>query len=239
MHYNNGAVWPFVTGFVSWGQYRARRPWSGYPRTPALAQMTFDWARGRHPELLSGAFYRPLDTAVPHQFFATSMLLSPIMYGLLGWEPDAPAGRARLAPPLPPSWDRGSGRPPPRWERVSVRHLRVGSARLTVQFERGSGRATATVSASAPLNLEFAQSVPAGARGGAGVLVFGAGEDGWTLVVEGTAARRYEIALVGERLGRVEGADLVRRQGEVTTIAVVLPAGPGRQTQTVKLAPAP
>ena len=288
MHYNNGAVWPFVTGFVSWGQYRARRPWSGYPLIHALAQMTFDWARGRHPELLSGAFYRPLDTAVPHQFFATSMLLSPIMYGLLGWEPDAPAGRARLAPQLPPSWDR-----------VSVRHLRVGSARLTVQLERGSGRATATVSASAPLNLEFAQSVPAGARdvrvtldgravearselgphdqhvqvtvpvaaqpqkvevtwtggldvepphaeltpgqpsGGVRVLDFGAAEDGWTLVVEGTAARRYEIALVGERLGRVEGADLVRRQGEVTTIAVVLPAGPGRQTQTVKLAPAP
>ena len=288
MHYNNGAVWPFVTGFVSWGQYRARRPWSGYPLIHALAQMTFDWARGRHPELLSGAFYRPLDTAVPHQFFATSMLLSPIMYGLLGWEPDAPAGRARLAPQLPPSWDR-----------VSVRHLRVGSARLTVQFERGSGRATATVSASAPLNLEFAQSVPAGARdvrvtldgravearselgphdqhvqvtvpvaaqpqkvevtwtggldvepphaeltpgqpsGGVRVLDFGAAADGWTLVVEGMAARRYEIALVGERLGRVEGADLVRRQGEVTTIAVVLPAGPGRQTQTVKLAPAP
>jgi hypothetical protein len=67
--------------------------------------VTFDWARGRHPEPLSGAYYRPLDTAVPHQFFATSMLVSPIVYGLLGREPDARGGGARLAPQLPPQWD--------------------------------------------------------------------------------------------------------------------------------------
>jgi len=288
MHYNNGAVWPFVTGFVSWGQYRARRPWSGYPLIDALAQMTFDWARGRHPELLSGAFYRPLDTAVPHQFFATSMLLSPVMYGLLGWEPDAPAGFARLAPQLPPGW-----------ERVTVRRLRVGPAALTAHLERGSGRATATLSASAPVSLEFAQSVPPGARDvratldgrpldaspepgrhdqrvlatvplgaeprrlevtwtgglevepppvalapgqpsiGARVLDFGATDGGWKLVVEGLAARRHEMALVGERLGGVQGAEVVRRHGDVTTIAVTFPAGVGRQVKTITLARAP
>jgi hypothetical protein len=286
MHYNNGAVWPFVTGFVSWGQYNARRPWSGYPLIHALAQMTFDWARGRHPELLSGAFYRPLDTAVPHQFFATSMLLSPVMYGLLGWEPHATAGTARLAPQLPPSWPR-----------AAVRGLRVGRARVNVELERGPGRASATINATAPLTLEVTLSVPAGARdvqvtlngrphdamGGPGihdqqviapvaggpqpqilavswtgglevepprvtltpgqtssglrVLDFAALRSGWTLVVEGMAGR-YEVALVGERLAQVEGAEVVRREGDVTTIAVAFPAGAGRQTRTVKLTPA-
>ncbi len=287
MHYNNGAVWPFVTGFVSWGQYNARRPWSGYPLIHALAQMTFHWARGRHPELLSGALYRPLDTAVPHQFFATSMLLSPVMYGVLGWEPDAPAGRARLAPQLPPSWDR-----------VTARHLHAGPSDLTLRLERAAGRATTTISATAPLSLEFAQAIPAGARdvratldgraiearperglhdqrvqvtvragvqpqtlqvtwtggleveppnvalmpgqtsSGIRVLDFGTREDGWGLVVEGTAARRYEIALVGEPLGRAQGAEVVRRQGEVTTIAATFPSGPGRQSLAIQLTPA-
>ena len=74
MGYNSGAVWPFVTGFVTWGQYRYRRPWAGYLLLDALGQMTFDWARGRHPEIFSGSYYRPLDTSVPQQFFATSML---------------------------------------------------------------------------------------------------------------------------------------------------------------------
>ena len=115
-----GAVWPFVTGFLALGHYQYERPWAGYPLVDALAHLAFDWARGRHPELLSGAFYRPLDTAVPHQFFATSMLASSIAYGLVGWEPDAPGGRARLAPQLPPQWERArvsglrAGRGPPR-----------------------------------------------------------------------------------------------------------------------------
>jgi hypothetical protein len=154
MHYNNGAVWPFVTGFVTWGQYHARRPWSGYPLIDVLARMTFDWARGRHPELLSGQFYRPLDTAVPQQFFATSMLVSPLIYGLLGWEPDAPAGRARLVPQLPPTWGR-----------VDVRHLRVGASHVTAELRRTTLRAGARLSAIGPaVNLELVQSVPLGAR---------------------------------------------------------------------------
>lgn len=284
MHYNNGAVWPFVTGFVSWGQYNARRPWSGYPLIDALSQMTFDWSRGRHPELLSGAFYRPLDTAVPHQFFATSMLLSPVISGLLGWDPDAAQARARLAPQLPPGWDR-----------VTVRHLRVGASDLTAEIARAAGHVTVTLSASAPLTLDFVQSLPAGARNaralldgkpasahaesgvhdatlavqvragaqpqkleftwagglevepplaslspgqpstGLRVLDFRPTGAGWTLVVEGTALRRYDVRLVGERPSTVEGAELAGRDGDVTTLAVTFSAGPPRQTRTIKL----
>jgi glycogen debranching enzyme len=284
MHYNNGAVWPFVTGFVSWGQYHARRPWSGFPLIDALSQMTFDWARGRHPELLSGAFYRPLDTAVPHQFFATSMLLSPVFSGLLGWDPDASRAQARLAPQLPPGWDR-----------VTVRHLRVGSSDLTATLARQAGRATVTLGATAPLTLDFVQSLPAGARNaralldgkplsarsergvhdemlevqvpvgsqpqklefawagglevdppraaltpgqpstGLRVLDFRATDAGWTLVVEGTAARRYQIPLVGEPVSRADGAEVSGRDGEVTTLAVTFSTGPARQTRTIRL----
>ena len=84
-HYNMGAVWPFVTGFVAWGHYTYDRPWAGFPLVHALARLTFDWARGRHPELLSGDLYRPLDEAVPQQFFASSMLVTPLLRGVIGW----------------------------------------------------------------------------------------------------------------------------------------------------------
>lgn len=155
MHYNNGAVWPFVTGFVAWAQYNYRRPWAGYPLVDALKQMTFDWARGRHPELLSGGYYRPLDTAVPQQFFATSMLLSPTLAGMLGWEPDAPHGRARLAPQLPSNW--------PRW---SVRNLRVGDASIDLELIRSGDSIEARVAHTGPpTELELVLSLPAGAAG--------------------------------------------------------------------------
>jgi hypothetical protein len=152
MHYNNGAVWPFVTGFVIWGQYNYRRPWSGYPLIDALKQMTFDWARGRHPELLSGRYYRPLDTAVPQQFFATSMLVSPTVMGVLGWEPDAPNRAARLAPQIPPHWDR-----------VTVRNLKVGATTLDVQIEQAQGQLDMHVTRRGPpIDLTLVGSFPPG-----------------------------------------------------------------------------
>jgi glycogen debranching enzyme len=154
MHYNNGAVWPFVTGFVSLGQYAYRRPWSGFPLVDAVKQLTFDWARGRHPELLSGTYYRPLDTAVPQQFFATSMLASPLLAGIIGWEPDAPNGRARLEPQLPPHWDR-----------TRVRNLPVGDTRLDVEMLQAPGGIDVIVKRTGPpIELDFALSLPAGAR---------------------------------------------------------------------------
>jgi glycogen debranching enzyme len=153
-HYNMGAVWPFVTGFLALGHYEYQRPWAGYPLVDALARMAFDWGRGRHPELLSGAYYRPLDTAVPQQFFATSMLASPIAYGLLGWEPDAPAGRARLAPQLPPPW-----------ETLRVSGLPSGAARLDAAIEQEPGRLSLRLEPRAgPLSLEVRPLLPPGAR---------------------------------------------------------------------------
>jgi len=34
LHYNNGMVWPFMTGFVAWGQSRYRRPAPGHSTKP-------------------------------------------------------------------------------------------------------------------------------------------------------------------------------------------------------------
>jgi glycogen debranching enzyme len=153
-HYNMGAAWPFVTGFLALGHYRYERPWAGFPLVDALARMAFDWGRGRHPELFSGAYYRPLDTAVPQQFFATSMLVSPLAYGLLGWDPDAPAGRARLAPQLPPHWPR-----------VRVSRLPVGPARLDATIEQEPGGLTIRLAArGGGVVLDVQPPLPPGAR---------------------------------------------------------------------------
>jgi glycogen debranching enzyme len=184
MHYNNGAVWPFVTGFVVWGQYNYRRPWAGLPLLDALAQMAFDWARGRHPELLSGRYYRPLDTAVPQQFFATAMLLSPVTYGMLGWSPDGPGAHARLAPQLPPGW-----------ERVAVTNLRVGHTELDVSFEQTAGSFTTELEAKGPpISVELIVPIPSGARDVAVTAGLAEGPGRGSLR-PGTHDQRYTISL--------------------------------------------
>ena len=123
LHYNNGTVWPFVTGFDALGLYRYHNPTMGLAATVAVARTAFLWGRGANPEVFSGGSYEPLETAVPQQFFATSMLLTPLVRGLIGWEGDAPRDRVRLAPHLPAVWDT-----------VSIERLPVGSGRYTVSF---------------------------------------------------------------------------------------------------------
>jgi hypothetical protein len=177
-HYNMGAVWPFVTGFLAWGHYNYGRPFAGFPLIEALASTGFDWARGRNPEVFSGAYYRPLDEAVPQQFFSTSMVVSPLVSGLLGWDPDAPRGRARLAPQLPPQWPA-----------VRLSGLRVGSTTLDVRLEQSAAALVARFHASGPgLRLDFAPALPAGARDVRATL------DGKPVPVKLEANPRYERA---------------------------------------------
>jgi glycogen debranching enzyme len=152
-HYNMGAVWPFVTGFVAWGHYNYGRPWAGFPLVNALARLTFDWARGRHPELLSGDLYRPLDEAVPQQFFASSMLVTPVLRGVIGWDADAPSGAARLAPALPPEWAR-----------VQVQRLRAGDSLVDATIEQTPSSLSVTLrSSGAAIDVDVSPLLPVGA----------------------------------------------------------------------------
>jgi len=154
-HYNNGTVWDFVTGFVAQAHYRYHRAWAGYDLVRDVARTSFDFAPGRNPELMSGAFYRPLDTAVPQQFFATSMLVSPLVRGLLGWSPDAHESRATLAPHLPADW--GS---------VTVENLPVGASKVRATIVKQPGRyrlELARTGDTAPLMLTVSPALPLGA----------------------------------------------------------------------------
>jgi hypothetical protein len=219
MHYNMGAVWPFVTGFVIWGQYNYGRPWAGYPLLDALKQLTFDWAPGRHPELLSGRFYRPLDTAVPHQFFATSMLVSPLAYGLLGWEPDAPRQRATLAPQLPPFWDR-----------VRVERLRVGRARVNGVLEQGRGRITARLSATGgSVDVVFAPTLPIGATGVAALV------DGTTQAVRSRSGLRDGQLEIPVRLSAGARTVEVTWRGGLTVAPPTADLTPGQESMGLRV----
>ncbi len=116
LHYNNGTVWPFVTGFLALAEYRYDNPYAGREQLDAIWRTGSLWGLGRNPEVFSGAAYEPLETAVPQQFFATSMALTPYVRGALGLEADAPHGTLSLAPRL---FDRPGD--------VGVRHVRVGA----------------------------------------------------------------------------------------------------------------
>ena len=156
LHYNNGAVWPFVTGFVSLAQYQYHNANAGKFALDAIARTGFDFARGRNPEVLSGRLYKPLDTAVPQQFFATSMVLTPLVRGLLGIDVDAPARSLTIAPHLPADWDS-----------VAVTNVPVGNNRVSFTVRRSVGAVTLSLRRTGadrtPLTVDFAPALPLGA----------------------------------------------------------------------------
>jgi glycogen debranching enzyme len=102
LSYNNGASWPFLSGWAALALYKGGRPDAGWQYVDALADLTFLEARGFIPELLSGDRLRSIDAAVPHQLFATTGYATALMRGLVGLE-ETDNG-LRLAPHLPPGW---------------------------------------------------------------------------------------------------------------------------------------
>ena len=128
--YNNGAVWPFLTGFATLALYSQHRAPAAWAYLDGTADLAFLESRGYTPELLSGERLRSLDPAVPHQLFSTSGFLSGFMRGLLGMkEPSAsdPTAALGLEPQLPPAWDH-----------VGVRRLRWRDAVYDVDISRAS-----------------------------------------------------------------------------------------------------
>ncbi|HYR32484.1 MAG TPA: GH116 family glycosyl hydrolase, partial [Gemmatimonadales bacterium] len=156
LHYNNGTVWPFVTGFDALGLYRYHAADAGFGAMYSVARTAFLWGLGANPEVFSGAAFEPLDTAVPQQFFATSMLLTPLLRGTLGWEADVPHDAVTLAPHLPALWDT-----------VRVERLPAGSGRYTARLAQSDTLFAATLERTAGRGvdtLRFSPALPLGAR---------------------------------------------------------------------------
>ena len=139
LSYHYGSVWPLFTGWASVGAYRYGRPHVGYQALMANALLTYQGALGYVTELLSGDFNAPV----------RPLVAPPGLVGGDGGDaararPARPRGRAtagrrlRFAPQLPADWDR-----------VSVRDVAVGAARVDLALERGPGSMTITATAAA------------------------------------------------------------------------------------------
>lgn len=158
LHYNNGTVWPFVTGFSALAQYRYRNRVAGFQGLMALVRSGSIAGLGRNPEVFAGMANEPLETAVPQQFFGTSFIPTVLVRGLLGWEPDAPNRTVRLSPQLPAEWDT-----------LRVSNLAMGDRRYDVSFKKTATEFSLSVHRSAGSvgvvdTLIFAPHLPIGAR---------------------------------------------------------------------------
>ena len=155
LSYNNGAVWPFVTGFAALALYQEGRPDAGFQHTDALGQLAFLESRGYTAELFSGDRLRSVDAAVPHQLFATSGFVSALLRGLVGFDANGTAAgdALTLRPTLPAGWNT-----------LTVRNLRWRGHRVSLRLDREPAHLRLRVDVDpGPLDVVVEWRLPVGA----------------------------------------------------------------------------
>jgi glycogen debranching enzyme len=153
--YNNGGVWPFLTGFAALAEYEYHHSISAFQHLTQTARLSRVDALGFSSEIWSGDYYRPLDTSVPHQLFSSSPIITAFIRGTLGLRGDEITKRLTLTPHLPAGWDS-----------VEVKRYRIGDHTLSISLRKTDHTLSATIDTDSdePYELDFAPALPSLSR---------------------------------------------------------------------------
>lgn len=153
LSYNDGSVWPFVTGFATLGEYRNHQPAVALQNLHGMAAMTGLTGAGFIPEYMSGERAQALPRAVPHQLFSSSAVVDSTVLGLLGLEGDAVNHSLRITPHIPQGWT------------VRFENYRVGKSEVSGEIERAQGSARLSLTMNGePLQLDLSPGFARGAK---------------------------------------------------------------------------
>ncbi|MCK4579678.1 MAG: hypothetical protein KAU50_12870 [Candidatus Marinimicrobia bacterium] len=153
LNYNYGAVWPFLSSFISTSLYMNHFSEAGYAGLFSTVCHTFDNALGSVTEVFSGDYNVWPGESVHHQGFSSAGAVLPLVRGLLGLEVDAPARTITFVPHLPADW-----------QHLEVGHIVVGSATVDLVLEIGEGamELSIRVTGEEPVNVHFSPAFRTG-----------------------------------------------------------------------------
>jgi glycogen debranching enzyme len=152
--YNDGSVWPFVTGFVISAEFRHHQAEAGLRHLYGVAGTTGWPGAGYVAEYMSGDRAQVLPRAVPHQLFSSSSIVRGAVSGLLGLEGDAPKRTVRVAPHIPAEWGL-----------VRFSNYRVGESVVSGEIENGETFTRVKVTVTGPpLDIVVSPAFPSGTK---------------------------------------------------------------------------
>ncbi|MGD2245871.1 MAG: GH116 family glycosyl hydrolase [Candidatus Aminicenantes bacterium] len=134
LNYNYGAVWPFLTGWVTAALYTHHLSLQGYTLLMSTAGHTFDNALGTITEVFSGTQNVWPQEAVSHQGFSTAGVVLPLVRGLLGLEGDALTKTISFSPHFPADWNE-----------VKIENYTIGRSSFSFIYERFKDKITVSV----------------------------------------------------------------------------------------------
>jgi glycogen debranching enzyme len=122
--YHYGSIWPLFTGWTALAEFSQRRPLQGTMHLLSNILLFDQFSGGNIEEVLHGEQFQPAGVC-PHQAWSQSMVIQPLLEGMLGLKADAIDRSIRLAPYFPP-----------HWRKVQVKNIRIGEQRVDLFMER-------------------------------------------------------------------------------------------------------
>ncbi|MCX6135650.1 MAG: GH116 family glycosyl hydrolase [Ignavibacteriales bacterium] len=122
--YHYGSIWPLFTGWTSLAEFTNLRPLQGYMHLLSNALLYDQFSAGNMEEVLHGEVFRPVGVC-PHQAWSQSMVIQPLIEGLLGLETDVIHKTVHMSPYFPPDW-----------REASVKNIRLGDHRMDLDLYR-------------------------------------------------------------------------------------------------------
>lgn len=102
--YFDGNIWPVMTGWISLAEYKTGRYNQGFVHMKGSLLSYKHIALGRTPEVIHGLEYRTTGIT-SHQCWSETMIIQPMIDGMLGYAPDAIHNTVEIAPRFPAHWD--------------------------------------------------------------------------------------------------------------------------------------
>ncbi len=155
LNYNYGAVWPFITSWVTAALYAHHMPLQGFVLLKATSEHTFNRTLGSITEVLSGTHNVSPQESVAHQGFSSAAVVLPSVKGLLGLDGDALEKNVVFAPQFPADWDQ-----------VSLNNYKIGQASFSFEIKKNKESLVLRVRSknAQQYSLKFAPALATGTR---------------------------------------------------------------------------
>ncbi|MDB6092380.1 MAG: hypothetical protein JWN85_5164 [Gammaproteobacteria bacterium] len=152
--YASGSVWGIGTAAVADAFWAEHRPVTALPIWSGLLPWLSLDSLGHMHETLAGDYYHEELESVPEQTWSSASFLTTSVRGLLGLRVDGASRHLSFAPHLPPGWNA-----------ITLRHLRVAGAEITLNMLRSADEIRLEArNEGTPVTLVFDPELPFGAR---------------------------------------------------------------------------
>ncbi|MDP4277332.1 MAG: GH116 family glycosyl hydrolase, partial [Bacteroidota bacterium] len=141
--YHMGSIWPLFTGWTSLAEYKTGRYNQGYEHMMSnLFNYTY-FSLGRVPEVINGLVYKTSGITM-HQCWSETMVIQPVVEGMLGFSSDALNHTMTLAPRFPFDWNS-----------CTVERLRIGHANVGFSMNKVKGKTDYIFTSNSPVKMDF------------------------------------------------------------------------------------